>query len=68
MYVYRVVKYDMKTGIVLGGTNFEKQNTILENYLNEQDNAGWELLSITSLPTDGKKFEYELVFRREKDK
>ena len=65
MYEYRVDTYIMKSGF-FGGTNFEKQNEVLEDYLNQMDEIGWSLISITSIPIDSKSFSFELVFRKKK--
>ena len=65
MYEYYATVYAMKSGL-LTGTNFEKENKKLVEYLENAGKNGWELVSMTSLPNNSKEFTYELVFKRKK--
>ncbi len=64
MYEYKVEYYEMKTGLLLGGTNFDKQNKVLEEHLTMVNSQGWEFVSMAALATDSKKFQFEIVYRR----
>ena len=59
--MYNVVTYEVKKGFF--GTNIEKADQEMAEYLNEQEQNGWELVSISEMNTDSKTFVYKMVFK-----
>lgn len=60
--MYKVFTYEMKKGFF--GTSVEKSDRAMEEFLNEQDQNGWELISISEMNTDTKTFVYKMVFKK----
>lgn len=61
--MYRVITHTMSSGL-FGSTNISKQDKEIEKILNEQENLGWEFVSLTQLDTSGSAWVYKLVFRK----
>ena len=64
MYQYFVTTYAMKSGFF--GTNVEKEDKRLTDYLNLMNSTGWELVSMSEMNSDDRSFVYKLVFRAKK--
>jgi len=60
--MYKVFTYEVKKGLF--GTNMEKADRAMEEFLNEQDQNGWELVSLSEMNTDTKTFIYKMVFKK----
>ena len=60
--MYKVITYEVKTGFL--GTNTAKCDQQMESFLNEQEKAGWQLVSISEMNTDSRSFVYKMVFKK----
>ena len=60
--MYKVVTYEIKTGLF--GANTAKSDAAMAQFLNEQENDGWCLVSMREMNADSRSFVYELVFKK----
>ncbi len=64
MAEFKVVTYEMKSGLF--GTNVNKADNEMSNYLNKMAEEGWECISIATFDTSSKNFMYKIVFKKVK--
>lgn len=60
--MYKVVSYETKCGLF--GANIQKADAKMEEFINEYEKNGWELVSMTSLETSSKSFDYKMIFKK----
>ena len=60
--MYKVLTYEVKTGML--GVNMQKADLKMENFLNDMEKDGWQLISLSEMDTNSKSFVYKMVFKK----
>ena len=60
--MYKVETFEIKSGLF--GVTIAKMDAQLADFINAQEAAGWELVSMNEIASESKNFQYKLAFRK----